>query len=247
MTDTVDIKIRRQDGREKNSYWEHFSIPYRPHMNVISLLMEIQRNPVNAEGQSTSPVVWDCSCLEEVCGACSMVINGRVRQACSARVDSLEQPIVLEPMSKFPCVRDLAVDRSRMFETLKRVRAWIPIDGTYELGPGPKMSERERAEAYEFSRCMTCGCCVEACPQVNDRSKFIGAFAMGQVQLFNKHPTGKMQKEDRLDGLLGEGGLTECGNAQNCEAVCPKEIPLTRAIAEAGWDLTKHAVKKFFR
>ncbi len=244
---TIHVKIRRQENRDGAGYWEEFAIPYTLHMNVISVLMQIQRNPVNAEGQPTSPVVWDCSCLEEVCGACSMVINGRVRQACSALVDQLEQPIVLEPMSKFPCVRDLAVDRSRMFEALKRVKAWISIDGTYDLGPGPKMSEDDRAEAYEFSRCMTCGCCVEACPQVNDKSQFIGAFAIGQVALFNKHPSGQMQAGARLDGLLGEGGLTECGNAQNCEAVCPKEIPLTRAIAEAGWDLTKHAIKKFLR
>ena len=49
-----------------------------------------------------TPVVWECNCLEEVCGACTMVINGKVRQACTALVDALPQPIVLEPMSKFP-------------------------------------------------------------------------------------------------------------------------------------------------
>ena len=51
-------------------------------MNVISALMEIQRNPVNAKGEKTTPVVWESNCLEEVCGACSMVINGKPRQAC---------------------------------------------------------------------------------------------------------------------------------------------------------------------
>lgn len=73
------------------------------------------------------------NCLEEVCGACSMVINGRARQSCSAIVDQLEQPIRLEPMSTFPVIRDLQVDRSRMFDNLKRMKAWIPIDGTYDL------------------------------------------------------------------------------------------------------------------
>ena len=51
------------------------------------------------------------NCLEEVCGACSMVINGRPRQSCSAIVDQLEQPIRLEPMTTFPVVRDLSVDQ----------------------------------------------------------------------------------------------------------------------------------------
>ncbi len=65
---------------------------------------------------------WEMSCLEEVCGACSMVINGKPRQACTALVDQLEQPITLEPMTTFPVVRDLAVDRSRMFDALRKLK-----------------------------------------------------------------------------------------------------------------------------
>jgi succinate dehydrogenase / fumarate reductase iron-sulfur subunit len=90
-------------------------------------------------------------------------------------VDRLDAgPITLEPLTKFPVVRDLQVDRSPMFDALKKVKAWIPIDGTYDLGFGPKMAEAEREVAYAFSRCMTCGCCMEACPQYNDHSEFIG-------------------------------------------------------------------------
>ena len=66
------------------------------------------------------------NCLEEVCGACSMVINGRARQSCSAIVDQLEQPIRLEPMNTFPVIRDLQVDRSRMFDNLKRKESMDP-------------------------------------------------------------------------------------------------------------------------
>ena len=87
-------------------------LPYRPNMNVISGLMEIRRNPVNANGKKTTPVAWDMNCLEEVCGACSMVINGSPRQSCSALIDQLEQPIRFAPMRTFPVVRDLQVDRS---------------------------------------------------------------------------------------------------------------------------------------
>ena len=46
------------------------------------------------------------NCLEEVCGACSMVINGRPRQSCSTLVDQLTEPIKLEPMKTFPVIRD---------------------------------------------------------------------------------------------------------------------------------------------
>ena len=113
--------------------------------------MEIAKNPVTRDGKKTTPVVYDRACLEEVCGSCAMRINGVVAEACTALVDKLEQPIRLEPMAKFPVVRDLAVDRSAMFEALKRVKAWIPIDGTYDLGPGPRMAEAERQQAYELS------------------------------------------------------------------------------------------------
>ena len=115
---TVQLKINRRNKTDSKSYWQEFKIPYKEHLNVIACLQEIQRNPVTQSGETVNPVTWDCNCLEEVCGSCTMVINGKVRQACTALIDSLGQPVVLEPMSKFPVVRDLQVDRSRMFENL---------------------------------------------------------------------------------------------------------------------------------
>src|SRR5690606_31909043 len=92
----VKFIITRQDKPDSAPYTEEFELNYRPGMNVISALMEIQRNPVNLNGKDTAPVCWDSNCLEEVCGACSMVINGKPRQACAALIDNLEQPIRLE-------------------------------------------------------------------------------------------------------------------------------------------------------
>ena len=94
---TVKLIIKRQDDSESKPYEETFEIPYKENLNVIACLMEIRRNPVNINGEKTTPVTWDMNCLEEVCGACSMVINGRARQSCSAIVDQLEQPIRLVP------------------------------------------------------------------------------------------------------------------------------------------------------
>src|SRR6056297_3080813 len=106
-TKTVQLIIERQDGPNSPSYKDEFEIPYSPGMNVIACLMEIQRNPVNKKGQTVAPVTWEMNCLEEICGACTMVINGKPRQACTALVDSLEQPIRLKPARTFPVVRDL--------------------------------------------------------------------------------------------------------------------------------------------
>lgn len=121
-TKKVQIEIYRQDTPESKPYWEKFEVNWRPNMNVISALMEIRQRPVNTDGKATTPVTWDMNCLEEVCGACSMVINGRPRQSCSTLIDQLTQPITLAPMSTFPVVRDLQVDRSRMFDALKKLK-----------------------------------------------------------------------------------------------------------------------------
>src|ERR1700756_4784895 len=111
MADKVIVRIERSDGPEGPSRWEEFHVERRPNANVISVLMQIQRNPVTADGKPTTPPAWDAACPEEVCGSCTMGINAKVRQACSALIDKLAQPLTLQPMKKFPLVRDLMVDR----------------------------------------------------------------------------------------------------------------------------------------
>ncbi|MEQ1353470.1 MAG: succinate dehydrogenase iron-sulfur subunit, partial [Candidatus Acidiferrum sp.] len=194
----VIVRVKRQSAPKQPAHWEEFCLQWRPYMNVIICLRDIAENPVTREGKQTTPVSYDSNCLEEVCGSCAMLINGKARMACSALVDQLEQPIRIEPMSKFPVVRDLSVDRQFMFESLKRVKAWIPIDGTYDLGEGPRMAPEVQEKGYPLSRCITCGNCLEVCPQVNDHNAFMGAAIFSQVRLFNMHPTGKMHAKERL-------------------------------------------------
>ena len=244
---TIVIKIKRQDNASSKPYWEEFELPYKPGRNVTSALMEIAANPVTRSGKQTTPITYDSNCLEEVCGSCAMLINGRARMACSALLDKLEQPIRLEPFSKFPVVRDLATDRSVIFENLKAVKAWIPVDGSYDLGPGPRLYPDQQEEMYPLSRCISCCCCMEACPQFNEGTDFVGAAAISQVRLFNEHPTGRALKRERLAALMGDGGIQECGYAQNCVEVCPKDIPLTTSIAEVGGDVMKQAFRDLFR
>lgn len=250
MRETFEVKILRQPAPRRRSHWEVFELPYESGMNVIAVLQRIAADPVTADHQETTPVAYDACCLQEMCGSCTMVINGHVRQACSALVDSLltESPegIELAPMTKFPVLRDLVVDRSSMSEALVRVKAWIPVDGYHDLGPGPRMSFSRQEELYSLASCMTCGCCVEACPQVTHRSPFIGAAAISQAIRFNGHPTGALDAEERLDILTDVGGIADCGNSQNCVKVCPKEIPLTTSIAQAGRDTTLHKMRQWF-
>src|SRR5947209_3419183 len=85
----IKFKIQRREREGADAYWETFEIGYRRNLNVISALMEIRKDPVTVEGKTTTPPVWDMSCLEQVCGICTMVIDGNVRQSCSALIDDL--------------------------------------------------------------------------------------------------------------------------------------------------------------
>jgi succinate dehydrogenase / fumarate reductase iron-sulfur subunit len=269
---SFEVRILRQDAPGEPGRWERHRVTYEPELNVISVLQKIATQATTADGRTTTPVAWDCNCLEEVCGACTMLINGRTRQACSALVDRLLEEdadgFELRPMSKFPVLRDLCVDRRRMFRTLEEVQAWVEVDDYADRGAGPRESQDKQTQRYPLSECMTCGCCVEACPQyakveierrpgesdeeLRQRQdaaydlEFVGAAAISQVVLFNEHGTGAMNAGARLDALMSPGGLQVCGNAQNCVAVCPKSIPLTRSIARAGRQTTKRMITRWF-
>src|SRR6202046_482729 len=246
MPSTIKVEIKRQSTPDAPATTEKFEVPYRPNMNVTSLLGEIALNPTTSEGKPTTPVTYDSNCLEEICGSCAMLINGKARMACSALVDKLEQPIRLAPLSKFPVVRDLAVDRSVLFQNLKAVKAWVPIDGTYELGAGPRQFPQIQEQRYPLSNCISCTICMEVCPQFNDSTNFVGATTIAQARLFNMDPAGSVLKEDRLRALAGDGGVQECGVAQNCVQACPKQLPLTEAISDIGRDAFVQQVKDLF-
>ena len=171
-------------------------------------------------------------------------------------------------MTKFPVVRDLMVDRRRLFRALEKLDTWIPVDGYYDHGPGPLQSQETQQQAYPLSQCISCGCCLEACPQYlrvsverepdetdeqyrarchaeYDRH-FIGAHAMSQVVLMNMHPTGQMTAKRRIEAMTAEGGIQNCGKAANCQAVCPKEIPLMTSWGRANRAATLQSIKNLF-
>lgn len=245
---TFTLRIYR--GVPGHQYWEEFELERMESANVISSLMLIQMNPVNKKGEATTPVAWEQGCLEEVCGSCSMLVNGYPCQACTALIEDIIQKtgsttLTLAPFTKFPLIRDLCVDRQKMFDNLKKVRAWVAADGSWDTTKqfGEKMAPEVQEALYVLSTCMVCGCCSESCPQVNDQSAFMGPAPLSQVRRFNSTPPGKYEKSERLRAILGEDGIAGCGNAQNCVRVCPKKIPLTESIALIGREATSQALK----
>lgn len=83
---TVRFIIKRQASPHSAPYLAEFG------MNVIIGLMDIAANPVDRFGKPTTPVTYESNCLEEVCGSCAMLINGKAAMPCSSLVNKLEQP-----------------------------------------------------------------------------------------------------------------------------------------------------------
>jgi succinate dehydrogenase / fumarate reductase iron-sulfur subunit len=175
-----------------------------------------------------------------------MVIDGKVRQSCSALIDDLLLESASDTVTAAADVEipERSRSESRPIKDVRSSKAGERLDRARRQlrpRPGPHLSNDTAQERYAYSRCMTCGCCLEACPQYSD-DNYIGPQAIAQARLFNMHPVGKMEMDDRLNGLLGEDGIGNCGNAQNCVQVCPMNIPLTRAIYETNRDVTVNAL-----
>ena len=117
------------------------------------------------------PIEYSCSCLQGICGACAMVINSEPKLACKTFLNEERMvieynQITIEPLSKFPLIKDLKVDRSILFDAMTECELWLENDSEYN----PKDLDFE----YEMSLCLMCGCCTEVCPNYK-LGDFVGA------------------------------------------------------------------------
>lgn len=133
---TYEIQIRRQNSAQDAVYWQTFCCESDGNASVADALRELNaRTPLlDAAGTPAQPIGWECSCLVRKCGACAMRINGVPRLACSVFLRDIKSGrLLLEPLSKFPLVRDLIVDRRVMFDRLKEMQVWL--DGEADKHP----------------------------------------------------------------------------------------------------------------
>jgi succinate dehydrogenase / fumarate reductase iron-sulfur subunit len=225
----IRVRVRRQDGIElpRTRRWEEFDVVAESRMTVAELLEAIERRPVTVSGQTVEPIAWDSSCADTACGACTMLIAGRPRPACSTLAETVidkRRRLTLEPLSKFPLVRDLLVDRGEMGRSLERVRAWQVLD----TGRPARAVAEPSPELDAVSRCTSCGACLEACPEYHSRRDFVGPAALNEVHRLNL--LGAPGRAERLEAVMGPGGVADCGKAHNCVEVCPEAIPLVDSI-----------------
>ena len=211
---TLEI-LRRKPGGE--AAWQ--SYPYKPSEPGETVATALTRLNESLE----DPIRWDCGCLQKKCGACAMVINGRPRLACEARLETLGSLSRIEPLRKFPVVEDLVVDRSVLFENLKTVRAWLDSN----VPPG----EHSNEDAFEACRCLQCGCCLEVCPNFCPEGNFTGmAAAMPLTRLLSQLPP---EKQAELAAQYRAQVYEGCGKSLACRNVCPAKLDIDRLLARS--------------
>ncbi|HEU5075079.1 MAG TPA: 2Fe-2S iron-sulfur cluster-binding protein, partial [Polyangiaceae bacterium] len=181
-------------------------------------------------------------CFDGSCGGCTMLIQGKVGLACSlaiGKVADKDRRVRLGPMRRFPLVRDLVVDRSRIQRTL----GLVPLQGPRSPSVSVKQESASATLALELARldqCHRCGACLEACPQYGVHSEFVGALTLHEAHLRNSTPSARHQRTERLEAMMAPGGVNSCGKAQNCVEVCPADLPLVDSIQSVARATTKH-------
>jgi succinate dehydrogenase / fumarate reductase iron-sulfur subunit len=233
-----------QDGRMVRYELDQVS----PDMSFLEMLDELNER-LTRKGEE--PVAFDHDCREGICGACGVVIDGvphgpeRGTTTCQLHMrhfaDGAE--IWIEPWraAAFPVLRDLVVDRSA-FDRVVQAGAFISANtGAAPDGNAIPVGKEEADKAFDAAVCIGCGACVAACKNAS-AMLFVGA----KISHFVHLPQGRVERERRAANLVAamdREGFGNCTNQNECEAACPKEIPV-RVIAEMNREFVRAKAKE---
>lgn len=221
------VRIRRQENQKSDSYWQEFEFGGSENSSIAAVLNELNsRSPLtDACGNTAAPIGWECSCMVRKCGACAMLINGLPRLACSTFLNMLKSSTVtLEPLSKFPLVRDLIVDRSFLFENLKKLNLWLESEAY--------MIEFTHEPRYQSARCLMCGCYLEVCPNFSSKGTFAGAVAaVNAFRILNEEQ--EISHRNDVSTQYKENYFEGCGKSLACHNICPIGLPVEELIVRS--------------
>ena len=217
------VRILRQQTPASEPYWETFEYDGPAENSVAGVLDYINYNDdvVSIEGKRSTRIGWECSCLQGVCGACAMVIDGRPALACETLVRDLKgEEIEIRPLRKFPVIHDLIVDRSSIQENLTKTNVFI---GEYQPS-----EDGDHGHQYTAAKCLKCGLCLEVCPNyVNGRTFFGATFANDCYLVAARNRT----KAKEISRAYGEHFGSTCSKSLSCMDVCPVKIQTIASIA----------------
>ena len=216
------VKIKRQSAPDAQAYWQSFVYNGPEHVTVSAVLdaLNYTDDLFDVDGKPATRIRWECSCMQAVCGGCAMVINGVPALACNTFVDEVaKDDLVLEPLSKFPVVADLMVDRSIIYENLNRAKAYLESDIV--------SSAKSHDHQYSVAKCLKCGLCLEVCPNYHPGGSFFGAVFANESYLITS------QSAEKPTALVKEYNThfgAGCSKALSCQTVCPAGIETITSI-----------------
>ena len=216
------VKIKRQSASDAPSYWQSFEYNGGDRVTVSAILdaLNYTDDLIDTEGNPAPRIRWECSCMQAICGGCAMVINGVPALACTTFADKVKSDeLVLEPLSKFPVVADLIVDRSIIHKNLTEAKAFLENAAVSD--------KKQHDQQYSVAKCLKCGLCLEVCPNYRSGGDFYGAVFANESYLIagqsadKKPPIVKEYKEH-----FGAG----CSKAFSCQRVCPVGIETLTSV-----------------
>ena len=216
------VKIKRQRDSASEAYWQSFKYDGPAHAPVSAVLdaLNYTDDLFDADGNAAPRIRWECSCNQAMCGGCAMVINGVPALACATFADQVKgDELVLEPLSKFPVVADLIVDRSIIYENLNQAKAYLESVATSDGG--------QYAQQYSVAKCLKCGLCLEVCPNYLPGGEFYGAVMANESYLIASQTADKKSPiAQEYKTHFGAG----CSKALSCQTVCPMKIETITSI-----------------
>ncbi len=207
-------------------------------------MLDMLNEQLIAEGKE--PIAFDHDCREGICGTCSLMINGVAHgpdsgtTTCQLHMRSFQDgdAIHIEPWRSraFPVIRDLVVDRSA-FDRIIQAGGFISINagGAQDANNLP-IPKPDSDAAMDAAACIGCGACVASCP--NGSAMLFVAAKIGHLAHL---PQGQPERAMRARNMVAQmdaEGFGACSNHYECEAVCPKEIPV-KFIAKMNRDFMK--------
>ncbi len=223
----VTLKILRYDPEhDQEPHYETYRVEATPTDRVLDLLEYIK-------GYQDGTLSFRRSCAHGICGSDAMRINGRNRLACKVLVKDLgTTEITVEPILGLRVIKDLIVDMEPFFENYRSVKPYFvnndppPADGKERL-----QSPEERERFDDTTKCILCAACTTACPSFWSNNQYVGPAAIVNAHRFI-FDSRDQAAEERLQILSQKMGVWRCRTAFNCTEVCPREIKITKAIAE---------------
>jgi succinate dehydrogenase / fumarate reductase iron-sulfur subunit len=135
--------------------------------------------------------------------------------------------ITVEPWRAlaFPVVKDLVVDRSA-FDRIIAAGGFVSINcGGAPDGNAIPIPKDVSDVAMDSAACIGCGACVAACKNASAH-----LFMSAKISQLAMLPQGKPERVRRVVAMVAQAdaeGFGSCSNEGECEAVCPKEIPIS--------------------